>query len=311
MTARRWAVAALLLPPLLLPLLTACDSTDSTNAPPAPTIEPGTTGAISLGSRPFQLHVPPNYDSAAAAPLVVLLHGYQAVGAAAQEAYFKLTAESDRRGFLYAMPEGTADPQGKKFWNATDACCDFYRAGIDDSTYLSRVIEKVEASYSVDATRVYLVGHSNGGFMAYRMACEHASQLTAVVSLAGAMNNDISACQPERPVSVLQVHGTADETISFGGGLNGRARYPSAVTTIAGWRQFNGCTGEADTSAPPIDLDARLPGAETTVTSYSEGCRNSTRVVLWSIKDGLHSPPFTDNFAPSIVDFLYSQVAPA
>ncbi len=273
-------------------------------------MKPGTNGTIGLDGRRTQLHVPVGYDPAVKSPLVVLLHGYQSIGAEEQEKYFKLTAESDRRGFLYAMPDGTPDRQGKKFWNATDACCDFYGIGVDDSAYLSRLIDKIKTSYAVDPARVYLVGHSNGGFMAHRMACEHSTQITAIVSLAGVLDNDTSRCKPERGVSILQIHGTADETIGYGGGLNGGRRYPSVDVTLATWRKLDGCTGGADTSAPPMDLDAELAGAETKVTTYSEGCRDSTRVELWSIKGGPHSPPFTDAFAPSIVDFLYRQVAP-
>ena len=56
---------------------------------------------------------------------------------------------------------------------------------MDDSAYLSALIDQIKGTYAVDARRVYLVGHSNGGYMAYRMACDHADQLTAIVSLAG------------------------------------------------------------------------------------------------------------------------------
>src|SRR5690606_19654583 len=108
------------------------------------------------------------YDPAAKAPLVVLLHGYGS-SAVQQERYFNLTPESDRRGFLYAIPDGTTDRDGKRFWNATEACCDFYDSGVDDAAYLDRLLDTVTSAYSVDAARVYLVGHSNGGFMAYRM----------------------------------------------------------------------------------------------------------------------------------------------
>ena len=53
-------------------------------------------------------------------PLIVLLHGYTSSGAG-QEGYFKLTPEAEKRGFLYATPDGTQDTRGNRFWNATDA----------------------------------------------------------------------------------------------------------------------------------------------------------------------------------------------
>ncbi|BCB90913.1 extracellular catalytic domain type 1 short-chain-length polyhydroxyalkanoate depolymerase [Phytohabitans suffuscus] len=269
----------------------------------------GTTVTVDLDGRPFQLHVPAGYDEATRAPLVVLLHGYTS-SAAEQEEYFQLTGESDRRGFLYAMPDGTTDREGNRFWNATAACCDFHGSGVDDSAYLARLVDTVDARYPVDPARVYFVGHSNGGFMALRMACEHADRVTAVVSLAGAATAEAARCAPRRPVSVLQIHGTADRTILYGGGPSTRP-YPSAEGTVALWRGLDGCAGAADTSAPPLDLDAGLPGAETTVTAYHEGCRDGTRAELWSIRGGGHVPALTPAFAPAVAGFLLALASPA
>jgi polyhydroxybutyrate depolymerase len=261
---------------------------------------------INLADRPFQLHIPTSYRAGTKAPLVVVLHGYTASGAQ-QESYFKLTAESDRRGFLYAMPDGTTNRNGERFWNATPACCDFGRTGVDDSGYLASLIAAVAASYSVDPGRVYLTGHSNGGFMAYRMACDHADKITAIVSLAGAMNADPAQCTPSRPVSILEIHGTGDETIGYDGGANAGNGFPSVATTLNDWRGYDGCNDKADTSSPHKDLVTDLPGAETTVTEYREGCRDGSTVELWSIKDGAHVPALSENFAPDVVDFLYAQ----
>jgi polyhydroxybutyrate depolymerase len=296
----------LLLAALLVLCLSACGSTPPAKDPvPSPGL-PGETVIVPLGERPFQLHVPTSYAAGAKAPLVVLLHGYTS-SADQQERYFGLTAESDRRGFLYAMPDGTTDSQGKRFWNATEACCDIDRSGVDDSGYLRQVIETVKATYAVDPTRVYLVGHSNGGFMAYRMACDHADEITAVVSLAGAATADPAQCKPARPVSVLQIHGTADPTINVKGGKNGVYPYPSAADTVALWRRLDGCADQPS-AAEKLDLEAALDGAETTKTAYTS-CRAGTRVAFWTIAGGKHVPLLSAGFAPAITDFLLSQVA--
>jgi polyhydroxybutyrate depolymerase len=308
MTGRRWVVAV-----LLAPLMAACDSSPPDEDPPAPTaqetttVAPDTTEIIELDGRPFRLHVPSSYDPATAAPLLVLLHGYTSSGIL-QAAYFRLTTESDRRGFLYAMPDGTADEEGEQFWNATEACCDFYGSGVDDSAYLRRLIDAVVSSYPVDPSRVYLVGHSNGGFMAHRMACDHADVVTAIVSLAGAATNDASQCAPVRPVSVLQIHGTDDTTIPYDGGTNVGNPFPSVDTTLAMWRRLNGCGDRAESGAP-LDLDSSQPGAETTVTTYADGCGAGTTVELWSIEGGGHVPSLTADFAPAVVDFLYEHAS--
>ena len=299
----------LLVTALVLPLLAACSpSTPNVPVPPAPAVVVGATVTVKLDDRPFQLYVPGSYVATTKVPLVVLLHGFQASGAK-QESYFKLTAEAERRGFLYAMPDGTKNRQGNQFWNATPACCDFGGLGVDDSGYLSRLIDQVKSSYAVDARRVYFVGHSNGGFMSYRMACEHAAQITAIVSLAGSATNDAAQCKPARPVSILQIHGTADRTIAYQGGANLGRSYPSVDTTLASWRRLDDCGDRAEATAAPIDLDATLPGDETTVTAY--GCRDASRVELWSIKDGGHIPALTAGFAPAVIDFLFARVAPA
>jgi polyhydroxybutyrate depolymerase len=208
------------------------------------------------------------------------------------------------------MPDGTTNRNGERFWNATTACCDFDRTGVDDSGYLVRLIDKVASSYQVDPARVYLVGHSNGGFMAYRMACEHADRITAIVSLAGAMTADSARCTPSRPVTVLQIHGTRDDTVLFEGGDNPGGDYPSVTEALRTWRGLDGCDNTADRSLPRKDLVTDLAGAETTVTSYHSGCRGGSRVELWSIRDGSHVPALGPEFAPAVVDFLYAQVAP-
>lgn len=269
---------------------------------------------VTVDNRPFRLHVPDSYGSAsygsAKAPLVVLLHGFTSTGAN-QESYLRIVPESDKRGFLYAIPDGTKDTQGETFWNATDACCNFYGSTVDDSAYLSDLIRTVESKYTVDTTRVYVIGHSNGGFMAYRFACEHADQIAAIVSLAGEMWSDATKCTPSRPVSVLQLQGTADETINFNGGTQPTGvKYPSAATSVADWVGFDGCATAPDTSIAPKDLLPSTAGAETTVTAY-RGCKANTTVQLWAMKDAPHVPAFLGSFAGPVMDFLLAQSSPA
>jgi polyhydroxybutyrate depolymerase len=240
---------------------------------------------------------------------VILLHGYSASGSI-QDLYFGMTAVSDKRGFLYAFPDGLIDTSSKRYWNATDACCDLGGTNVDDSTYISSLITQIQARYTVDAKRIFLVGHSNGGFMSYRMACDHSDQVAAIASLAGAMLADVAKCAAKSPVSVLQIHGTADGTVLFDGGQFGGHAYPSAKTTVADWVTFDGCATQADTSAPPLDLDTQLPGAETTVTKYATGCKPGGHAELWTIQGGAHVPSLAPTFSSLVVDFLYAHPKP-
>jgi polyhydroxybutyrate depolymerase len=294
--------------------LAGCSGPAKTTAAPTPTptAPPRTqaTGTVllTLHDRQVTLHVPASYDAAKPVPLVMLLHGYTASGAL-QEAYLKFAPESDRLGFLYAYPDGKVDQRHSRFWNATDACCDLYRTGVDDSGYLSEVIKRIEATYRVDTRRVYLVGHSNGAFMAFRMACDHADQITAVATLNGAMWRDASRCRPSAPVSVLDIRGTKDTTIRYAGGKILDNAYPSATTTEADWVALDRCA-DTPATAPKLDLVTDLPDAETTVRRYTSGCAGGSTVETWTIAGGGHVPSFNASFAPDVMRFLLSRVKP-
>ncbi|WP_433383691.1 alpha/beta hydrolase family esterase [Actinoplanes sp. CA-142083] len=283
----------------------ACGSADT----PSAAVPAGSTSVVKIGGRQVTVHVPGSYDPARPAPLVVGLHGHTSSGTDL-EAYLRLTPESDRRGFVYAYPDGSIDERGDRFWNATDACCAFFSPAPDDSRYLSELISTLESSYRIDRGRVYLIGHSNGGFMAFRMACDHAGQITAIVSLNGASWNDPARCRPSEPVSVLAIHSSADETVAFDGGVIDGDAYPSAATTVAQWRDYDRCAG-AGRDGPALDLVTDLPAAETSVRAYVAGCARGSTVQAWTINGGTHAPRLGPAFAPAVTNFLLSQAKPA
>jgi polyhydroxybutyrate depolymerase len=269
----------------------------------------GDAGPIG-GTRPVTIHVPNSLPPGTPMPLVLMLHGYSASGAI-EEAYLNFTPLSDSRGFIYAYADGSVDALGQRFWNATDGCCDLFHTGVDDSSYLSSVITEIEARYAVDSKRVYVFGHSNGGFMAYRMACDHADQITAIASLAGAMWDDVTKCTPSRPVSVLEIHGTADIVIPYNGGsVAGMKPFPSAPTTVLDWVTFDGCSNVANTSLPPLDLDSSIPGNETTISAYATACQPGGNAELWTINGGSHIPVLSSTFGTDVIDFLYAHARP-
>jgi polyhydroxybutyrate depolymerase len=269
------------------------------------------TGACSCGSgthpdagsivakRPYGFKVPTSYDSKTPTPLVILLHGYSASGAG-QESYFQLGAVADEQTFLYATPDGTPDATGRRFWNADDACCDFFATGVDDVAYLNAMIDDISSKYTVDPKRIFVVGHSNGAFMSHRLACDLSNRIAAIVALAGAVWNDASKCNPTSPVSVLDVHGDADLVVSYGGGAVAanlvapgasatQPPYPSEAQTMATWAAKNGCTGTLATDGVVFDLDTLLAGTETSESAYG-GCPSGVAVELWTIAGGSHVP---------------------
>lgn len=242
--------------------------------------------AALVSTRLYETTVPRDYSDARSWPLVVLLHGYGA-SAGAQDLLFGLGREAGRLGYLLALPDGTVDSTGKRFWNATDACCDQGKTGVDDVAYLDAVITDMAARFRIDRRRVFLVGHSNGGFMSYRMACDRSPRIAAIVSLAGANFADPARCRPSEPVAVLQVHGDQDSTVPYQGGSSGMRTIPSARQSAEHFAKAAGCAA-SPVSDSPIDVDSDLAGSETTVQRWP-GCPRGG-AELWTIGGGGHVP---------------------
>ena len=277
--------------------------------PPASDAHPGGGEGGSVADRPYELRVPAGISPSVPAPLVILLHGYGS-DPAWQEDLFRIGDLVDAEGFLYAMPEGTVDFLGNRFWNATDACCDLGATGVDDVAYLNALVDDVASRYPIDPRRIYAVGHSNGGFMAHRLACDASSRFAAVVSVAGATWNDQARCQPSEPVSVLELHATTDELIAYGGGAIGLTPYPGARATASTWAAKNGCAGALADGASALDLESSVSGAETRPERVA-GCPEGGVVELWTIEGGHHDPaPVHPAWETSIWGFLAAHPKP-
>ena len=283
--------------------------------PPPPAVDPEqlrpsaaavTAARARLAVRPYEAKAPAQYNDQKNWPLIVLLHGYGANGVG-QDLYFGLSHEQDRLGFLIAFPDGTLDSTGKQFWNATDVCCDFEKKGIDDVGYIDAIIDDMADRYRVDRRQVFLVGHSNGGFMSHRYACDRADRIAAIVSLAGDNYKDAATrCKPTSPVAVRQVHGDMDTAVPYPGGTDPNTGWslPSALQSVGFWAGIDGCSMTTDTSAPDLDLDQGLPGADTGVTRFP-ACKSGTAAELWTIRGGSHVPNFVrPDWANSIWAFL-------
>lgn len=270
----------------------------------------GSGGAPTIlgGDRPVTLSVPDDYDGSSA-PLVLSLHGYSGTGAI-HEAYFGLRPAALARGMLFAHPEGLVDAGGNQYWNANAACCDFGGSGVDDSAYLRGLIEEIQAAYAVDDRRIYLVGHSNGHFMSYRMACDHADLIAGVAGLAGSILPSGMGCSPSEPVHHLHIHGTADTVVPYAGGvlLNGSVAIASAEEAVAFWASQAGCAS-APTADGTLDLVTDLAGEEAQVLRHA-GCQPGGSAELWRIQGGAHVPSLATDWADRLLDHLLAHPKP-
>jgi poly(3-hydroxybutyrate) depolymerase len=271
------------------------------------------------GARPVSLYVPSSYDGRTAVPLVILLHGLGSSGSQ-KEAYMQLRPLAEARGFLYCYPDALPSPLAGPFWNyftwsdVEAAASRFHNA--DDVGYLRGLIEEVASQFALDRKRVYLVGHSNGGAMAYRMACECADLVAGVASLAGLRALAFADGEPSEPVNILHIHGTADEGVAYWGAawnnppmpLNTIA-WPGAMRNLEIWADHNGASSSVTDPEASLDLTTDVAGLDTVVTRYTR-CPPGGAVELWTINGGGHSPALSPHFSPRVIDWLLAHPKP-
>ncbi|MCH1524556.1 MAG: hypothetical protein L7S41_05370, partial [Candidatus Thalassarchaeaceae archaeon] len=269
-----------------------------------------TTVEIGPLSRTAILEMPGGHNFSHKLPLVIALHGYTSSGSGVSS-YFDLVDSVHENGHLLLRPDGTISASGQRYWNATDACCNFWGQEVDDVAWLTILINEAITYYGADSEGVILVGHSNGGFMAHRMACERGIMIRSVISLAGATYDDFTDCENTGTPNILQIHGELDSTIYYDGGAILGNEYPSASETVSYWANRSSCQSSS-TQTTQYDF---ISGAENdTFVSEYLGCNSGNRVSLWSMPSEGHIPNIwtTSNhdFADEILDWGLSGYVP-
>lgn len=263
------------------------------------------TEAELVAERPYTVMVPPAYVDTQKYPLLIVLAGFGGEGDITS-AYLGFTQLASDQGVFLVTPD--ADALHARFaWNPNPMQYPEF-----DVQYLKGIIHDVEAKYSIDHGRVFVTGHSLGAEMAHRMACDASEDVAAIMSLAGQVTKDPAGCAPTRAVSVLEVHGTADQTIGYNGDVQNTPpdpSIPSAHETVGVWARNDGCTGAIAATGTSYDLDAAVAGSETSVEAYA-GCPSGIAVELWSDVGGVHRPALTASFAPTVWGFLTAHARP-
>ncbi len=234
-------------------------------------------------------------------PLIISLHGYRG-NQKLQEVLAPMRKYVARKGFVLAVPNGLINSEGQRYWNAHEACCDFDRKGHDDVAFIKNLIYETAKRYPIDLKRVYLFGHSNGGFMSHKIACEAGGLIKGIASWAGSSPSTMKSCKS--PVSVLQIHGTSDKTILYEGGDIVGFKYPSAEAIVNNWAQFNQCNPKMISSSKQRGA---LAGFYRTLyqKTWSQ-CKQGSKVTLWKANRGKHVSLLGLPFTEKIIDHLLS-----
>ncbi|MCB1700668.1 MAG: hypothetical protein H6985_19520 [Pseudomonadales bacterium] len=210
------AIAWLVLPLLFLANHTVAEPAEGMCAG-KPAVSPGDyTYELESGgyTRNYRVHVPPGYSTNTPAPVVMVFHGGWGTGKYIQK-QSKMNAVSDQHGFIGVFPDGKY-----RAWNAGGCCEKPMRKGIDDVGFVRDMINKLEQDYCVDSRRIYATGFSNGAMLSHRLACELSDKIAAVAPVSGVIM--VKDCKPQRPMAIMEFHGTDDPRSLWEGGLGAK-----------------------------------------------------------------------------------------
>jgi polyhydroxybutyrate depolymerase len=235
------------------------------------------TLASSGENREYLLYVPKSYDRAKPTPLVISLHTSMSWPTSAMN-ISRWNQVADEQGFIVVYPAGTG--HGPKSWEMTGSETP---SRMPDVIFISDLIDKLEASYNIDKTRIYANGMSNGGGMAFVLSCTLSDRVAAIGMVSAGLDPDWNWCKDHRPVPVIAFHGTADPICPYDGGPSKLAggSFPSIRGFIANWSRRNECR--------PHPIESSV-AADVTRLEYTN-CAEDAGVVLYTIKGEGHQWP--------------------
>jgi polyhydroxybutyrate depolymerase len=244
------------------------------------------------GPRKFLL-ARPSHCPTGPRPLVILLHGFGASAAQVLGQGFPPSPLAhwleiaEREQCLVAAPDGTGHS-----WN--DAFADArVNAKTDDCGFIGALIDELIEAHSVDAARVYVMGVSKGGMMAFRLAAELAPKLAAFSAVLASMPLNSKCAPPQTPLSALLIASSTDPLVRYGGGsfLKNRRQAGAMLGIEASalvWRRLAGLTDEVE----PQQLPRRHAKDRTRITRWLWGSKpQQLQVSLMRIDGGGHAEP--------------------
>ncbi len=236
-------------------------------------------------TRTYLVHVPPGIKGPA--PLLLAFHG----AGGSPEKFARSTgfdALSDQAGVIVVYPAGI-----QHRWNDGRIP---YSGAADDLGFVASLIGRLEHTYPIDQDRIYAAGMSNGATFSEAVACKMPETLAAIAAVAGTLPQAImTGCTGA--VSALQINGTNDPVMPYGGGELRAPGLPggdvtSVDQTLAVWARLDGCAG----FSAPLALSPKNISDPTRVTyRQAENCRAGFSVTAYAINGGGHQWPGAPN----------------
>ncbi len=227
--------------------------------------------------------LPTNYDPQVTYPLAIGLHG---VGGTASSIRPFMNIENGSTPAIVAYPQGLSLGAGtSSAWNAGTCCEPATLIQPNDVKFISRLIDNIENQFITDKSRVWAIGFSNGGMMAYRLGCEISDQITGIGVGAGSLT--VGTCAPNKKFSVIHIHGDLDNDVPMNGG--GPYNTQSATYSIETVASAMSCTKDA---------------AKDSANSQQWQCPDTMEMKL--VIDANQAHDWNGNWTDTMVQFLQS-----
>ena len=186
--------------------------------------------------------LPSDYTNNESYPLVVDMHGYTGTNYNMYN-YSDWDRISEEHGVIIAYPQGHENS-----WNAGWCCGVAHDIGIDDVGFILQMIEQISANYSINDSKIYASGHSNGCAMTQKLVNEASHVFAAGGCMALYLLED--ADPSFSPTPIIEVHGILDVVIPYSNSHSSSIIFDNslvgdegAMKNIATWAEMNGCSG--------------------------------------------------------------------
>lgn len=230
--------------------------------------------------REFIAYTPKGYDTSNKKfPVVFNFHG-GGMSHLEQMFYTEMNKSADKNQFIVVYPLGI-----NKDWNVGFEMS--YQKGSNDIGFVKELLSFLKGKYRIDENAIFATGLSRGGFFCHRVASEMGDVFAAVASVGAPLPDSVKYFnRSKHQISIMQVHGTADEVVKYEGKKDA---YASALNTFNYWKTQNNITTDAKEQVVKY-------GANDTDITFTEAKNTKAAVKLVTIKNGGHVWPGADAF---------------
>ncbi len=166
--------------------------------------------------RTFMTHLPTGYNTSTNYPLVLAFHGGSPLGYQSIQYQSRLSPKADSSSFVLIYPEGVKIA-GNRTWNAGGCCAPATTLNIDDIGFVNALLDTSFNNWSIDTTRVYATGFSNGSLLCYRLANQLTKRFAAIAPVAGDLM--YYPWTLSQAIPIISFHSYQDSNILYFGGV--------------------------------------------------------------------------------------------